>query len=109
MAPKPPSMMPTNQRKSARCSEVRVSTRRSTYKVLMNEQLPRVRQPDRTQPRGFLVPAGALLHVQEQMHPALKQSCQLLPRLCADRLDALATLTDEDRPVAWTRDVHRGL
>src|SRR5262252_2677753 len=68
--------------------------------------LSRVLQPDSAQPRRFLVPAGTLLDVQEQMHPALEQRRQFLPRLRANGPDTPAAFADQDRLVTRTRDVH---
>ena len=63
----------------------------------MNESLPGVFQTNGAQPRSFLVPASALLHIEKQMHLALEQRRKLRTCARADCLDPLATLTDQDR------------
>ena len=58
-------------------------------------------EADGPQPCGLLIPPVTLLHIEEEVHLALEQGGEFLPRPCADRLDPSATFADQDRLLTW--------
>src|SRR5690242_3657796 len=73
---------------------------------LQDKLLRRILQADGPQPCGLLIPPVPLLHIEEEMHPALEQASEFLPSSRTDRLDPSATLADQDCFLTWSRDIH---